>query len=51
MTWKGIKPIVHLVEITYEKGKKVLPHELKQYLPLWQRSETLPKWDITVISF
>ncbi|NQE38612.1 hypothetical protein E5S67_06397 [Microcoleus sp. IPMA8] len=32
MTWKGIKPIVHLVETTYEKGIKVLPHELKQYL-------------------
>ncbi|MEG4459033.1 MULTISPECIES: ISAzo13-like element transposase-related protein [unclassified Microcoleus] len=51
MTWKGIKPIVHLIEITYEKGVKVLPHELKQYLPEWQRSETLPKWDITIPPF
>ena len=48
MTWKGIKPIVHLVETTYEKGIKVLPKKLKEYLPLWQRSETLPKWDITI---
>ncbi|QGZ88749.1 ISAzo13-like element transposase-related protein [Microcystis aeruginosa] len=24
MTWKGIKPLVHLVEGTYEKGVKVL---------------------------
>jgi len=51
MTWKGIKPIVHLIETTYEKGVKVLPHELKQYLPEWQRSETLPKWEITIIPF
>jgi transposase len=49
MTWQGIKPIVHLVLTTYEKGIKVLPKELKQYLPEWQRSETLPKWDITII--
>jgi len=51
MTWKGINPIVNLIETTYEKGVKVLPHELKQYLPSWQRSETLPKWDITIIPF
>ena len=49
MTWKGINPIVHLVENTYEKGVKVLSDELKQYQPFWQRSETLPKWDITII--
>ncbi|MEG4215584.1 hypothetical protein QUA27_26230 [Microcoleus sp. Pol14C6] len=49
MTWQGIKPVIHLVETTYEKGIKVLPKELKQYLPEWQRSETLPKWDITII--
>lgn len=49
MTWKGINPIVHLVENTYDKGVKVLSDELKQYQPFWQRSETLPKWDITII--
>lgn len=49
MTWKGIAPIVNLVETTYEKGIKVLPEELKQYFPSWQRSETLPKWDITIV--
>ena len=51
MKWKGINPIVNVIKTTYEKGVKVLPHELKQYLPSWQRSETLPKWDITIISF
>jgi len=49
MTWKGIAPIVHRVETTYATGVKVLPEELKQYQPFWQPSETLPKWDITII--
>jgi hypothetical protein len=49
MTWKGIKPLVHLVEGTYEKGVKVLAKELEQLQPFWQRSETLPKWDVTVL--
>ncbi len=49
MTWQGIKPIVHLVLTTYDKKIKLLPKELQQYLPEWQSSETLPKWDITII--
>ena len=49
MTWKGIAPIVHQIEATYEKGIKVLSDELEQYRPFWQRSETLPKWDITIV--
>lgn len=49
MSWKGIAPIVHLVETTYEKGIKVLPQDLEQYQTEWQRSETLPQWDITIV--
>jgi hypothetical protein len=41
--------IVHLGEGTYEKGVKVLAKELEALLPFWQRSETLPKWDVTVV--
>ena len=48
MTWQGIAPIVRRVQATYEKGIKVLPETLEQFLPLWQRSETLPKWDVTI---
>ena len=33
MTWKGIKPLVNLVEGTYEKGVKVLTKELEQLQP------------------
>ena len=49
MTWKGINPIVHRVEAVYEKAIKVPPKELEQYTPFWQRSESLPKWDITIV--
>jgi hypothetical protein len=49
MAWKGVAPIVHLVETTYQTGVKVLVDELEQYKPFWQRSETLPKWDITIL--
>jgi Rhodopirellula transposase DDE domain len=48
MTWKGIKPLVYQVKTIYEKGIKVLPKQLKQYLQYWQRSETLAQWDITI---
>lgn len=49
MTWKGIAPIVHLMAGTYEKSIRVLPEVLNRYQPFWQRSETLPKWDITIV--
>ena len=49
MSWKGMAPIVQRVETVYEKGIKVLPEALEQYLAYWQRSETLPKWDITIV--
>jgi len=49
MTWKNISPIVHLVETTYEKGVKLLPDDLKQYFSFWLRSDSLPKWDITIL--
>ncbi len=49
MTWKGIAPIVHCVEAIYDEGIKVLPFELEEYHPFWQPSETLPKWDITIV--
>ena len=48
MAWKGIAPVVHLVNGTYEKGIKVSDKTLKRCHPFWQRSETLPQWDITI---
>ena len=49
MTWKGVKPLIHLVEGTYEKKVTVPKEELAYYQQQWHRSESLPKWDITII--
>jgi transposase len=48
MTWKAMTPLVYLVKGIYEKGVKLLSEQLKSYLPFWQRSDALPKWDITI---
>jgi hypothetical protein len=48
MSWKAMSPVVYLVDGIYEKGVKVLAEELEAYLPFWERSETLPQWDITI---
>lgn len=49
MTWNGFEPIIHLVEGTYEKGITVPANELEPYQQQWQRSQTLPKWDINIV--
>lgn len=49
MTWKGIKPIIHLVTHTYEKKIKVASDDLQQYKDFWFPSQLLPKWDITIL--
>lgn len=49
MTWKGINPIIHLVDQIYEKKIKVSPHDLQLYKDFWLPSKILPRWDITVI--
>jgi hypothetical protein len=49
MAWKGISPIVHLVNQIYEKKIKVSPDDLQQYKDFWFPSEILPRWDITII--
>ena len=49
MTWNGFEPIVELVDATYQKGVKVAKDELAPFEQQWQRSETLPKWDVTIV--
>lgn len=51
LTWKGIKPIVHLVTQTYEKKRKVAPEDLQQYKYFWFPSKILPKWDIKILPY
>ena len=48
MTWKGITPAVQLINKTYSKGVKVFGEELDELKSYWNRSEQLPKWDVTV---
>jgi hypothetical protein len=47
---QGVQPIVHLVSTTDQTGVKVLPEALEYYKHFCYRSETLPKWDMTVVS-
>ena len=48
MTWKGIHPIVRLLEGTYETGVRVAKKAFKQFQQRLQRSKTLPKWSVTI---
>ena len=41
-------PLVHLVEGTYAKHISVPKEELVEYESQWQRSEQLPKWDVSI---
>jgi hypothetical protein len=46
MTWKGVRPVVHLIDKLYENGISLTKKELKPYLKKLNRSLTLPKWDV-----
>ena len=48
MTWRGLRPFVHLLEKTYERGVTLTKTALQQYAPHIQRSDTLPKWSVTI---
>lgn len=48
MTWKGTHPIVTFIETQYEHGVKVVKEELQPFSERFMRSNTLPKWDITI---
>lgn len=48
MTWKGLHPVVHLLDKVYEKGMKLTRKMMKIYENRLMRSETLPKWDLII---
>ncbi len=48
MTWKGICPVVRLLEGTYETGVRVVKKAFGPFQQRLQRSEELPKWSITI---
>lgn len=48
MTWKGRHPTVKSLSGEYPDGVRVSAKEMKQYEARLERSETLPKYDITI---
>ena len=50
MSWKGINPLVHVLEKVYETGVSLTKKELKPYLSKLKRPLTLPKWYVCINS-
>jgi hypothetical protein len=48
MTWRGEHPAVQCLEGDYPEGVRLTKKEMKPYEARLQRSETLPKYDITI---
>ena len=48
MTWKGIHPVVHLLQGPYETGVRVAKKAFQQFRERLVRSATLPKWSVTI---
>jgi hypothetical protein len=48
MTWRGVAPIVHLLDRVYETGIRLTPRLFRPIAARLQRSETLPKWSLFI---
>jgi len=48
MTWRGVAPIVHLLEGVYERGVKLTKQDFRPYSHRLQRSDKLSKWSLTI---
>jgi transposase len=48
MTWRGIAPIVHLLNRVYETGVRLSPREFRPIAARLTRSVSLPKWSLTI---
>jgi Rhodopirellula transposase DDE domain len=48
MAWKGVKPIVHLNQVTYNTGISLSKSQMKVVEQSLERNPELPKWDILV---
>ena len=48
MTWKGLRPIVHLLEATYEKGVRVAKKAFQEISQRLQRDKLLPKYFVRI---
>jgi transposase len=48
MTWKGLHPLVRLLDVVYEKGVKLTKKALKPYAQRLERCDELPKWYVVI---
>ena len=48
MTWRGVAPIVHLLDRVYETGVRLSPRLFRPIAVRLKRSESLPKWSLTI---
>jgi transposase len=48
MTWNGIRPIVKLIETTYEKGVRIAKDAFGAIESRLQRHDSLPKYDVLI---
>jgi hypothetical protein len=48
MAWRGIRPIVHLIDRVYEKGVRLTPRLFRPIARRLERSATLPKWSLVI---
>lgn len=50
MTWKGVHPVVYLLDKVYQKGVKLTKEAMSIYEERIERLENLPNWDVTIKS-
>jgi hypothetical protein len=48
MTWRGVAPIVHLLDHVYETGVRLTPRLFRPIAARLKRSQPLPKWSLVI---
>lgn len=48
MTWKGIRPIIHMIDKIYHKGMAVAKKAFKKIEAHLERNELLPKYCVRI---
>ena len=48
MTWRGVAPLVHLLDRVHETGIRLTPRLFRPIAARLQRSATLPKWSLVI---
>jgi Rhodopirellula transposase DDE domain len=48
MTWRGIRPLVHLLAGVYETGVRLIKSDFHPFAMRLLRSSTLPKWSVVI---